>query len=67
MTTTELSRSAMELTAEERLRLARELIESVAAPAALSEAVREGVRRLEDIATGKVAALDEEQFRAALL
>jgi hypothetical protein len=38
----------------------------VVAPAALNEAVAEGIRRIEDIATGRVKGLTEEQFRAAL-
>ena len=66
MSSGDLSRAALELPAEERLELARRLVESVVAPAALNEAVAEGIRRIEDIATGRVKGLTEEQFRAAL-
>ena len=66
MSATELSKSALELPADERLELARRLVESVVAPASLNDALTEGVRRIEDIAAGRIKGLTEEQFRAAL-
>ena len=57
---------ALELPPEERLDLARRLVESVVAPASLNEAIVEGVRRIEDLATGRVKGLTEEEFLAAL-
>ena len=66
MSATDVSKAAFELSADERLELARRLVESVVAPAKLNEAVAEGVRRIEDIAAGRVKGLTEEQFRAAL-
>ena len=66
MSATELSKAALELSAEERLELARRLVESVVAPASLNETIAEGVRRVEDIAAGRVKGLTEEQFRATL-
>jgi putative addiction module component (TIGR02574 family) len=66
MSSADLSRAALELPADERLELARQLVESVVAPAALNEAVAEGIRRIEDVTTGRVKGLTEEQFRAAL-
>jgi putative addiction module component (TIGR02574 family) len=66
MSSAELSRAALELPADKRLELARRLVESVVAPATLNEAVAEGIRRIEDIAAGRVKGLTEEQFRAAL-
>ena len=66
MSATELSNAALELSADERLELARRLVESVVAPASLNKSLAEGVRRIEDIATGRVTGLTEEQFRAAL-
>jgi putative addiction module component (TIGR02574 family) len=66
MTTSELSRSALALPPEERLELARQLVESVVTPAALSEAVQLGVRRIEDVVTGRVAGLSEEEYRTAV-
>jgi putative addiction module component (TIGR02574 family) len=66
MSSADLSRAALELPADERLELARRLVESVVAPATLNDAVADGIRRIEDIAAGRVKGLTEEQFRAAL-
>lgn len=66
MLNTEISRTALGLPPEDRLELARLLVESVVEPEPLTEAVRQGVRRIEDVATGKVAGLTEEQYRAAM-
>jgi len=62
----ELSRTALGLPTEDRLELARRLVESVVEPAPLTDAVREGIRRIEDVAAGRVAGLTEEQYRAAM-
>ena len=62
----DLSHTALELPPADRLELARRLVESVVAPQPLNEAVREGIRRIEDVAAGRVAGLTEEQYRAAL-
>jgi putative addiction module component (TIGR02574 family) len=67
MSSADLSKEAPELPAVDRLELARRLVESVVAPATLNEAVVEGMRRIEDIATGRVKGLTEEQFCAAVL
>lgn len=56
----------MDLSIEDRLELARRLVESVVTPAALNEAVAEGIRRIEDVAAGRTSGLTEEQFRSAL-
>lgn len=66
MSSADLSKAALELPAEERLELARRLVESVIAPASLNEAVSEGIRRIEDIASGRVKGLTEDEFRTAL-
>jgi len=66
MLSTELSRTALGLPPEDRLELARRLVESVVEPESLTEAVKEGIRRIEDVAAGRVAGLTEEQYRAAL-
>ena len=62
----DLARIALELPPEERLDLARLLVESVVAPAVLNQAITEGIRRIEDLATGRVQGLTEEEFRSAL-
>lgn len=51
---------------EDRLELARRLVESVVQPAMLTDAVREGIRRIEDVAMGRVTALTEEEYRSAV-
>jgi hypothetical protein len=66
MSTKELSSAALVLPPEERLELARRLVESVVEPASLAKAMAEGVQRIEDVITGRVEGLTEEQYRAAL-
>jgi putative addiction module component (TIGR02574 family) len=66
MLSTELSRTALELPAEDRLELARRLVESVVSPTPLNAAVDEGIRRIEDVAAGRVPGLTEEQYRARI-
>ena len=66
MSSTELSLAALELSPDERLELARRLVESVIEPASVKEAVAEGVRRIEDIASGRLQGLTQDQYRAAL-
>ncbi len=62
----DITKTVLDLPAEDRLELARRLVESVVTPAALNEAVAEGIRRIEDVAAGRTAGLSEEQFRSAL-
>ena len=62
----DLSHTVLELSPADRLELARRLVESVVTPVPLNEAVAEGIRRIEDVATGRVVGLTEEQYRAAL-
>jgi len=67
MTAAELYKAAIELSAEERLDLARCLVESVVAPASLNETMAQGVQRIKDIAAGRVTGLTEEdEFRVRL-
>lgn len=66
MLNTEISRAALNLPAADRLELARQLVESVVEPAPLTEAVKLGIRRIEDVAAGRVTGLTEEQYRAAM-
>ena len=66
MSAAEISHAALELPPDERLELARRLVESVVMPASLNEAVAEGIRRIEEVASGRVHGLTEEEFHAAL-
>jgi putative addiction module component (TIGR02574 family) len=63
---TDLATIAFDLPPEERLELARRLVESVVVPDSLTEAVADGIRRIEEVATGRVQGLTEEEYRAAL-
>ena len=56
----DLAQMALELPPAERLDLARRLVESVVAPESLDQAITEGIRRIEDLATGRVQGLSEE-------
>jgi hypothetical protein len=62
----EITKAALDLSQEDRLELARTLVESVVTPDSEKEAVREGIHRVEDIVTGKISGLSEEEFRSAL-
>jgi uncharacterized tellurite resistance protein B-like protein len=66
MSSADLSQLALELPPEERLELARRLVESVVAPTSINNGVTEGIRRIEDIASGRVRGLTEEEYRTAL-
>ncbi len=66
MVSVDVAEIALALPPEDRLELARRLIESVVAPESLTEALAEGVRRIEDVATGRVKGLTEEEYRAAV-
>lgn len=41
-------------------------MESVILPDTLNDAVTEGIRRIEDVASGRVTPMTEAEFRAAL-
>ncbi len=66
MVSTDVAKLALSLPAEDRLDLARQLVESVLAPESLDSAILEGFRRIEGVAAGRIAGLTEQEFRAAL-
>ncbi|MFO1514073.1 MAG: addiction module protein [Verrucomicrobiota bacterium] len=66
MISADLTKTAFDLPPDERLELARRLVESVVAPDSLTAALTEGIRRIEDVATGRVKGLTEDEYRAAL-
>ena len=66
MVSADVAKFALELPAEERLELARRLVESVVTPDCLTQMLSDGIRRMEDVATGRVRGLTEEEYRAAL-
>lgn len=64
MLSDEVTKAVLELPAEERLELARRLVESVVSPSSLTAAVTEGIKRIDDVASGRVKGLTESEFRA---
>lgn len=66
MSNEEITRVVLDLRAEERLELARKLVESVVTPSSLEGKVEEGIRRIEDVLRGKTIGLTESQFRQAI-
>lgn len=66
MLSEDLTRTALQLPFEDRMELARRLVESVVSPSPVHQAVVEGMRRIEEMASGRVAPLTEDEFRAAL-
>ncbi len=66
MSTHEITAAVMELSPQDRLELARRIVDSVVADEAASDKIAEAVRGIEDILTGKVRGLSEAEFQAAL-
>jgi hypothetical protein len=66
MSAQDLATMALELPPDERLDMARRLVESVVTPVSSEEAIAEGIRRIENAFTGKTTPLTEAEFRAAL-
>jgi putative addiction module component (TIGR02574 family) len=62
MSTAEIEQSALLLPVEERLHLARRLVESIDDARVEQASIDEGVRRLEDLVTGKVAGVPLDEF-----
>ncbi len=66
MISAELTQAALTLSIEDRLELARRLVESAVQPEPVNADLQRGIQRIEDVASGKVTGLTEEQFQAAL-
>ena len=62
----QLTESVLALPEDERLELARRIVESVTTERRVSELVAEGVRRIEDVVSGKSRSLSEEEYRRAV-
>lgn len=62
----QITESVLALPESDRLELARRIVESVATEQRIAELVSEGVRRIEDVVTGKVRGLSEEEYRKAV-
>ena len=66
MLTDELTAAVFALPEQERLELARRIVESVATERRVSELVADGVRRIEDVVAGKERGFSEEEYRRAI-
>jgi hypothetical protein len=65
MTHTDLSSSVLSLTEADRIALARALVESVALDREAVRSIEDGVRRIDEVASGRVVGLTDEEYRAA--
>ena len=66
MVPSQITESVLALPENDRLELARRIVESVASDRRVGELVAEGVRRIEDVVTGKTRGLSEDDFRRAI-
>jgi hypothetical protein len=66
MSAKEIAKAVMELPENERLELARQIVATIAAERESSKTISEAVKGIEDIVTGRLAGLNEEEFRNAL-
>ncbi len=66
MSMQDIAEAVMELPEKERLDLARRIVASIVSEQAASEDIRQAVRGIEDVVTGKVRGLSEAEFRDAL-
>ncbi len=66
MIANEIAETVLALPEGDRLELARRLVESVAAERRVGDLVSEGVKRIEEVVTGQVRGLSEEEYRAAI-
>jgi hypothetical protein len=62
----QITESVLALPEGDRLELARRIVESVASERRVSQLVSEGVRRIEEVVTGKVRGLSEDEYRKAV-
>jgi len=65
MPTDQLTEAIFALPERERLELVRRIVESVAAERLIANSVSDGVRRIEEVVTGTVRCLSEEEYRQA--
>ena len=66
MIANEIAETVLALPESDRLELARRIVESVAAERRVGALVSEDVRRIEEVVTGQVRGLSEEEYRAAV-
>lgn len=62
----EISRIVLNQSSGNRIELARLLVESALEPGLPIDAVKNGLKRIEDVATCTISGLTEEQYRSAM-
>ena len=62
----QITESVLALPEEDRLELARRIVESVATERRVGDLVEEGVRRIEQVVTGQARGLSEDDYRRAI-
>ncbi|HUG11831.1 MAG TPA: addiction module protein [Opitutaceae bacterium] len=63
MIPSQITKTVLALPESERLELARRIVESVSTERETAGLIADGVRRIEDVASGKVRGLSEEEYR----
>lgn len=66
MISSQITESVLALPEDDRLELARRIVESIATERNVGELVAEGVRRIERVVSGQVRGLSEEDYRRAV-
>jgi hypothetical protein len=66
MSMQEIAEAVMDLSETERLELARRIVASVLSDRGTAAEVAKAVKGIEDIFTGKMRGLDEEEFKTAI-
>jgi hypothetical protein len=66
MSTQEIAEAVMDLPEKDRLELARRIVAGIAAEKEISGEIARAVEGIEDVVTGRVRGLSEEEFRNAL-
>lgn len=66
MISNQLTESVLALPEDDRLELARRIVESVTTERRVNDLVANGVRRIEDVVTGKTRGLSEEEYRRVI-
>jgi hypothetical protein len=66
MLSSQITETVLALPESDRLELARRIVESVAVERDVAGLVADGVRRIEDVVSGKVQGQSEEEYRRAV-
>jgi hypothetical protein len=62
----QINEAVLALPEGDRLELARRIVESIATERRVAELASDGVRRIEEVVTGEVRGLSEEEYRQVI-